>query len=157
MIKRTAICLAVVFIIGFFYAYASNEYENDFAVGLGGGFAALAGYLAIALILAAFHGVCGLLYLWWFGGRDFEEAYLADLRSAKMPYPRPWDSRRFDYLAMIADDPTADVEDRVKAAFMTGQHKLSLSRSGMFGAMAIERGADAAVLRYSQEAPPEQR
>jgi hypothetical protein len=98
------------------------------------------------------HLMANALYLWLFGGKDMAAGVLDELRNLRLPAPRRIDPKNYDYLAALADDESADPNDRVKAAAMVGAYSV-LMRKGIFQALAIRKALDEAVLRYSQEAP----
>lgn len=149
-IKRLLLSLAVIFIAGVVFDRIVNSAmdRSPFTAGL----VALGLYLAFLLVVGILDLISGALYLWLFGGKDLTAGILDELRAAKMPAPRGYDPKNYDYLAILADDESAEPADRVKAAVMVGAYS-ALMRHGIFRALAIRQALDEAVLRYSQEAP----
>lgn len=150
LIKQTILSLGIVFLAGVILDRVLNApYERSpiFA-----GLIALGIYLVAVLILSTLHFISNALYLWFFSGKDLVAAALDDLRALKLPPPRSYDPKTYDYLAILADDESADPNDRVKAAAIVGSYS-ALMRKGIFRAIAIRKAMDDAVLRYSQEAP----
>jgi hypothetical protein len=149
-IKRMLLSLAVIFIAGVIFDRIVNVpmYRSPLVAG----FLALAAYIAVLLVIGFLDLISGALYLWLFGGNDLTAGILDELREAKLPAPRSYDPKNYDYLAILADDESAEPADRVKAAVMVGAYS-TLMRNGIFRALAIRKALDEAVLRYSQEAP----
>ncbi|MEA3044159.1 MAG: hypothetical protein QOH47_1997 [Sphingomonadales bacterium] len=150
IIKQTILSLVIVFLAGVIFdrIFAEPYYRNPGGAGL----VALGLYLAALAILGMLNLITGAIYLWLFAGRDLADAALDELRNLKLPAPRSYDPKTYDYLAILADDEGADPNDRVKAAVMVGAYSVHMSK-GIFRGLAIRKAMDEAVLRYSQEAP----
>lgn len=149
-IKQMLLSLAVIFIAGVIFDRIINSAEDrtPFMAGL----VALGLYLAFLLVAGILSLISGALYLWLFGGKDLTAAIIDELRATKLPAPRSYDPKNYDYLAILADDESAEPAHRVKAAALVGAYSVHMSR-GLFRSLAIRQALDAAVLRYSQEAP----
>jgi hypothetical protein len=113
----------------------------------------VAAFVFVGLVVALINVFGWWLYLWIAQGEDFDQILLHDLRSKRLIPPRRGDPRTFDYLAKLADDPTADPNERVKAATIFGGYSALVSKAGLFGGLAWRKAMDRAVLRYSQEHP----
>ncbi len=115
--------------------------------------------ISVALLVAAqialgvIAGLGGLLYLGIAKGADMEMIALTDLRSAAIPPPGPYQSKRWDYLLDLADDESADTRHRIRAAALTSTYAVIFHRAGFFGRIAWTEAADKAVVRYAEEAP----
>ena len=110
-------------------------------------------YLAVSIAFGIVNTVSGVAYLWLFGGSDMKELALADLRSSRLPGPRPYQAKRFEYLLEIADDEAEDAGARVKAGALYSSYQVAIRRSGFIGGLALAKALDEATLRYAAEAP----
>lgn len=114
-------------------------------------------YLGASLALGLVNAAGGIIYLTLDKGTDFEEFVLDDLRRAKLPPPKGWQSTRLEYVAQVADDEHEEVRIRVRAAAVHGAMSTASKSLGFFRGLAFEGAADRAVLRYAAEAPKERR
>lgn len=151
LLKRFALDLTVVFIIGIVWEQAFEEPYNR--NGLMAGVWAILIYLVVSISLLIINSLSSLAYLAWFGGSDMEEGALTDLRNSNLPGPRRHHAKRFDYLIEIADDSSEDVNVRIRAAALHAAYQVAIQRSGFFGGMALAKALDEATLRFSAEAP----
>lgn len=150
-LKRFVFGLAFVFAAGIAWEWAFFEpYERN---GLLAGVWAIVFYLVASLALGIVNGLSGLAYLWLFGGSEMKDLVLTDLRSSRLPAPRPHQSKRFDYLAELADDEAEEASVRVRAGALHAAYQIAVQRSGFLGGLALAKAMDEATLRYSVEAP----
>ncbi len=148
-LKRALFGFAFVFIAGIAWEWAFVEpYERN---GLMAGVWATLLYLAVSIVFGIVNGLSGLAYLWLFGGSDMKELALADLRNSRLPGPRPYQAKRFEYLTELADNEDEDTATRVKAGALYAGYYVAMRRSGFFGGLALEKALDEATLRYSAE------
>lgn len=151
ILKRNAVALAVVFILGILFdLYFYEPYDRS---GFWAGIVAIAIYLAASFCLGLVNLLSGLGYNWLFQEKDLEETILDDLRKSKLPGPDDWQQKRFDYLAELADDDDLPADVRVKASALYAAYQVAIQRAGMFNGLALGKALDAATLRYAQEAP----
>ena len=149
LIKQSLMSLTVIFIAGVLWDHSFNEPSSREP--LFAGAIAVAIYIAIAAIMGLLNVITGAIYLWLFAEKDLSEAVLDDLRAMKLPAPRSYDAKNYDYLATLADDESVEASDRVKAAALYGTYKGNMR--GLFRSLALRKAINAAVLRYYQEAP----
>lgn len=151
MIKRLVIGLVLVFAAGIAWELAFLEpYQRN---GLTAGVVAIAIYLAASIGVGIVNGITGIAYFLTFGGDDMKESVLADLRKSRLPGPRSYQAKRFDYLAELADDEDEDPTVRVRAGAIYASYQVALQRAGFWGGIALAKALDEAALRYSAEAP----
>lgn len=148
--KRFAVTIGILFGLGVIIQWFWFDDKQGAPMA---GLAFILAYLVASIGLAVANGISGAIYGVVFAEGDFKESYLTDLRLRNMPYPRWVDPKRIDYLDQIANDPSADSEDRVKAAYFIGHHRAVVSTAGFWMGIVIENAANEAVLRYSAEAP----
>ncbi|WP_374420936.1 hypothetical protein [Novosphingobium arvoryzae] len=150
-LKRTSFTLFFVFFAALIWERAFLEpYERN---GVEAGFWAIALYIAASVVFGIMNALSGLAYLWIFGGNDLKDLVLSDLRNSRLPGPQPYQAKRFDYLAELADDEDVDPKIRVKAAALHSSYQVSIQQAGIFGGLALAKALDEATLRYSAEAP----
>ena len=112
--------------------------------------------LWVAAIVIGIRSFLGTMVLSKLTDQDFiKSAALHDLRLAKLPHPRRYNSKNLEYLAELADDEAADVADRMKASAMYANAKISAKNAGFSRGMIIEMGFDKAVMQYYDEGPRE--
>lgn len=150
-LKRTAVTLFFVFFAALIWERAFLEpHERN---GVQAGFWAIVLYIAASIVFGVMNVLSGMIYLWFFGGTDMMDLVLADLRDSGLPGPQPYQTKRFDYLAQLADDEDFDPKIRVKAAALHSAYQVGIQRAGIFGGLALAKALDEATLRYSAEAP----
>jgi len=148
--KQLMLGLAVAFVCGLLWDKFINEpYARS---GLWSGFVAVLVYVFASFAISFIQFLSGLAYLKLFAGKDLSGAILDEFRAAKMPAPREYQAKNFDYLAELADDPSEDPGDRVKAAIIFGSYKTAMG-AGIIRALIVRAALDDAILRYSLEAP----
>lgn len=149
-VKTGLLSLAVAFCAGVLYdrVFTSADERN----GMTAGFIAVALYLVASLLIGLIGFVTSLLYMKFFAVGDLSGAALDELRVLKMPPPRSYHSKNFDYLTALADDSRERPDDRVMAALFAGIYKGTMG-SGIIRSLTIRKALDEAILRYSQEAP----
>lgn len=112
--------------------------------------------LWVAAIVIGIRSFLGTLVLSKFTDQEFiTSAALHDLRLSKIPHPKRCNSKSMEYLAELADDESANVADRMKAAAMYSNAKTSAKNAGFSRGMIIEMGFDKAVMQYYDEGPRE--
>lgn len=146
--KQTFVILAIVFALG----YLTNRLSNPDSEAWIGGAIFVGLYFVATLALSFLHFVSHGLYLWLLSGDDQVDGILDDLRRAKLPCPQRHHPKTYDYLIGLVDDETAKPIDRVRAALLVGSYNVVMTK-GIFRSLAFRKAADAAVLRYSMEAP----
>jgi hypothetical protein len=150
-LKRSAVGFGIVFLGAILWETLFLEpYERNGAMA---GVIAVLVYVAVSFALAAINGASGLAYLWLFGGNDMKDLVLADLRSARLPGPRPDQPKRFEYLAELVEDEELEAKVRIRAAAVHTAYQVAMHRSGLLGGLALAKALDEAALRYSMEAP----
>ena len=150
-LKRLVFGLVFVFAAGIAWEWAYVEPYNR--NGWLAGAWAIVIYFAVSIVLGMLNGLSNLAYLWLFGGSDLKELVLADLRNSRLPAPRAYHAKRFDYLAELADDETEEASVRVRAGALHAAYQIAIQRSGFIGGLALSKALDEATLRYSAEAP----
>ena len=147
---RIGIALVICFLIGFFYDRFFNKYEHSpFESGL----ISIALYVAANVFAMFVNFLSGIAYINIFQNRILQDAFLDDLRGAKIPYPRGFDSKRFEYISSIAEDEDEEPNTRVRCAAFYSANEISISKTGFFNSIAVRKAIDLAILRYAQEAP----
>lgn len=149
-VKQGLLGLAVAFCVGVLFDRAfTPAYDRN---ALAAGAIAIALYVVAGLALGLVSFVTGLLYMKFFAVNDLSGAVLDEFRTLKIPPPRSYHSKTFDYLAALADDGREDADDRVKAAMVYGNYKAAMG-TGIIRTLTMRKAVDNAILRYSQEAP----
>lgn len=150
MIKQSLAGIIVAFFFGVIFDVFTN-YPGSRSP-LTAGLVACVVYWFASLTIALMGALSNALYLWLLSGDDMVDGILEEMRSLKLPPPRSGQSKNYDYLSQLAFDDEAEVIDRVRAASFTGAYNVLMSK-GIFRTLAIRKALDAAVMRYSQEAP----
>ena len=149
-LKRSMICLAIIFAVGMLTEYIFGQYDKDyFAAGLW----ALALYTTAKLCLWLVDAAGTYISIAVVGTKNLESMTLNELRANKAPYPRPWDAKTHDYLADLADDDDESAADRVKAMAMSIGYKTAINNAPFYVRRQITDAVNNAILRYSAEAP----
>jgi hypothetical protein len=150
IIKKSLLVLVIVFLAGILFDRIINDPEARSPIVAG--LIAIGVYFAVTALLGILHAISGAVYLWLFASSDLVDGILSELRAAKVPPPRDFDPRNFDYLGLLADDPSEVADERVKAAAFFAGYTVVMKK-GLFSSLAIRKALDDAVLHYSQEAP----
>ena len=149
-LKRTGLALAICFFVGFFCDKLFNESNpSPFRSGL----IVIALYMAASTLVMLVNLLSGLAYSSFFQNRILQDAFLDDLRNAKIPYPRSHDPKRFEYISDIADDEEEEPNLRVRCAAFYTANETSINGSGFFNSISVRKAIDLAIIRYAQEAP----
>ena len=150
MIKQSLAGFIVVFLIGVLIDYfnSTSDSRSPFAAGA----LACAFYVAASFALTLVGTLSKALYLWLLSGDDMVDGILDEMRGLKLPPPRGDQHKDYDYLNQLVNDDEVDATDRVRAAAFTGAYNVLMSQ-GLFRALSLRKALDAAVLRYSMEAP----
>lgn len=147
--KRNLVSLFVVFGLGVLWASvldAPDSYSWAPAGAL-----AIAIYFATSLLLWAINGISGAIYIWLFFERDITLSVLDGLQNLKIPPPKRHDEKSVAYFLVLANDNTAAIPDRLKAASFAAAFEATKSGMSHFRALAYTRAANAAVERFYLE------